>query len=235
MQLIFETDYKTRGKGFSLTLHYEALKKIKNANLRDLLITRFFSDAAQHGRYINNSTGRDSCLMDALAFIKEPALRDVLNYERKFARGVRMKNFSFADTSGNKIGLKDLKGKVFLIDFYFEGCAGCSSFAKNFEQNIYPEFQHNPNFEVLSVNTDLTRKAWLRAIQSGAYTQAASINLSTGPKGFNHPLFKHYGITAFPWVLLVNKTGNVEGFNLYGTSSADISRMITEALKEEIK
>lgn len=231
-ELMYELDYYTKGMGYPLEVQYNALKKIENANLRDILVTKFFEEAGYFQVYINNSSLKDSCLIDALKFVKEPELRAALKHQRLFAKGVKIPNFSFPDTSGMEVSLRDLKGKVYILDFYFDGCAACVVFTKRFEREIYPEFANNTDFKTLSVNTDLRRERWLSAIKSGKYTHPNSINLSTGPTGYHHPILKYYGINAFPWVLLVNKKGEILAFNVHAQSSQDLIRMIKEALNE---
>lgn len=230
LEVMYETDYQTKGRGFKLETQYDNIKSITNTELRDILITRFFEESGSFQRYINDSETRDSCLTDALRFVKQPELKGALQYQLMFVKGSKLPDFSFPDTSGKLVNLKDLKGKVFILDFYFEGCSSCAVFAKRFEKDIFPKLANNSDFKVLNVNTDLTRERWIRAIKSGAYTHPMSINLSIGKEGYNHPMLKHYGINAFPWVLLVDKEGNVITFKVIDLSTQNILKLIEDAL-----
>jgi peroxiredoxin len=232
IDMMDETNFKTKGKGYPFYVQYNAIKEAKNAALRDNMITNLFK-VPGYQKYINNTGSRDSCLNDALGIVKDPELRAVLEHQRLFGKGAKMYDFSFQDTAGNPVTLADLKGKVFIIDFYYYGCAPCASFAKRFEKDVYPEFANNPDFKVLSVNTDQTKESWLKAISSGKFTQPSSINLCTGV-AFNHPIFKKYEIQSFPWVLLIDKNGRIAEFNLQAKGTLLIKEMIRTAFNEQV-
>jgi len=232
IDMMEEINFKTKGKGYPFYVQYNAIKEIKNAALRDNMITNFFK-VTGYQRYINNRGSRDSCLNDALGIVKNPELRAVLEHQLLFGEGVKMYDFSFQDTAGNTVTLADLKGKVFILDFYYYGCGPCSMFAKRFEEDVYPEFANNPDFKVLSVNTDKTKESWIKAIKSGLYTQPSSINLCTGV-AFNHPIFKKYEILSLPWVLLVDKNGRIAAYNLQSMGALSIKEVIRTAFNEQV-
>jgi len=235
LELMFELDYRNKGKGFPFRVQYEEIKRLENISLRDILITKFFEEAGYFQKYINNSDERDLCLNDALKIVSDPELNAALHRQLLFVKGSKMPDFSFSDMDGKFVKLSDLKNKVYILDFYFEGCGSCVAFAKRFENEIYPRFVDNPDFKILSVNTDLTRDRWLKAVNSGKYTHSTSINVSTGTEGCNHPILKYYEINAFPWVLLVDRNGRVLTFNVHSQSSVDLIRMIEAALNDKFK
>lgn len=224
------TFYKNGGKKYPFHVEYDAIKKeIENAELREILSTRFF--AVGNYEYISNSQTMDSCLNDAYHIIKNGELNAVLKHRYLFSKGTKMYDFAFKDTLDRTTTLSDMKGKVFIIDFYYNGCGSCVVFAKRFADEIYPEFRSNPNFEVLSVNTDKKRESWISAIKSGLYSVPKSLNLTTGV-AFNHPIFKEYDIHALPWVLLVDKEGKVVDFYLFRKDSSEIKMLIKKALAD---
>lgn len=210
-------------------VEYDEIKKLKNKEFRDIITTRLFFKGA---RNINITKSRDSCLLDALSIIKNSELRSELIDQLLFNKGSKMTDFTFIDTLGNKLGLKDMIGKVYILDFYYYGCVPCAEFAKRFKDEIFPNFEHNPNFKVLSVNPVNTKEYWLKGIKSGLYTLPASINLTTGVEFEKYPLFKKYSITGLPWVLLIDKNGRVIDFKLQKKSTLEIKEMIQLALNE---
>lgn len=226
---LFETNYKTKGMGSPLYIQYNEIKSLKNTELRDILLTKFFEE----GRlmfYVSNYESRDSCLNDALKFVKDPELRSSLNNQLLFAKGSKVYNFSFPDSTGKRISLSDLKGKVFMLDFYYYGCGPCSIFTKEFEKKVYPEFEKNPDFKVLSIDSYDNLEIWKKAIKSGLYTLPNSINLVTGLK-FKHPIFNYYGINSLPFVLLVDKNGKLIT-RITSQTGLEITKIIREALKQ---
>lgn len=228
--LMYDTYLKNKFHMYSFSFQYNNIKKVKDKELRDILLTKYFVNG-KYSAFINNSESRDSCLMDALKVIANPELLTALNNQLLFSKGNKIYDFAFQDTTKKTVTKSNFKGKVFMMDFYYYGCGACAVFAKRFEKEIYPEFANNPNFKVLSINTDLKRETWLKAINSGLYTQPSSINLSTG-LGFNHPLLKYYKVSSFPWVILVNKDGRVVEFQLSKKSNSDLKGIIRRILCE---
>jgi thiol-disulfide isomerase/thioredoxin len=222
-----EIYYKSNGAEIPFEFQYNKIKAIKNHELRDILITQFLT-IPNFQLHISDFNKKDSCLSDALKFIKSPELVLAIKDQNKFSKGSIVYNFSFLDTTGKTVSLKDLEGNVFLIDFYGSGCGPCSGFAKNFERNVYPEFANESTFKVISVSVDKKRESWIKGMNSGLYTQKESINLNTGV-GFNHPIMKYYKVYTIPFVLLIDKNGKLIA-RLEAQSNSEIKKMIREAL-----
>lgn len=225
---MYEVYFNNKGNMSPFNVQYDAIKEVKNKELRDILLAKYFVKG-RYGRFINNWNTKDSCLNDALKIVENAEVIAALRQQLLFKRGEKMYDFSFLDSTGKNITLKDFKGKVFILDFYYYGCGSCATFAQRFEKEVYPEFAESPDFKVLSVNVDRERGAWMKAVNSGLYTQPSYLNLSTGA-AFNHPIFKHYKITSLPWVLLVNKDGRVIDFHLSGKTNLNIKNLIRQAL-----
>lgn len=228
--LSYESLFKHLDKQVTFETQYDVVKSVKNTILRDILITKFFEEGRWSAISINDFRNRDSTLQDALKYIKIPELRGKLNNQLLFSKGSKIYDFTFFDKEGKKKNLADMKGKVFLLDFYYYGCGPCSIFAKQFEREVYPEFAADTNFSILSVNTDKKRASWMSAIESRLYTQKESINLCTG-LAFDHPLFKYYNIGSLPFVLLVGKDGRLIA-RLNGQDKVETISLIRQALNE---
>jgi cytochrome oxidase Cu insertion factor (SCO1/SenC/PrrC family) len=228
----YKTFYTNKGEKYPFHIQYDALKRIQNIELRNILITKFLVE----GNYVfvNNNETRDSCIEDAIKTISNPELLTALKRNSILAKGNKFSDFSFTDTLGKKVTLNNMKGKVFMLDFYYNGCGSCAFFSQKFENEIYKEFANNSNFQVLSVNTDKKREYWMKAIKSGFYTLPTSINLCTG-SAFSHPIFKKYNIAALPWVLLIDKDGRILNSNVNTLGSEEIKKMINDALNRNEK
>jgi thiol-disulfide isomerase/thioredoxin len=224
--IAFDLYFKSKDR-YPFSVQYDEIKKVKDKDTRNILLTRLLVDGTS--LFINDVQSRDSCLYDALKIIYDPELRAALESRLLFKKGSKIDNFKFLDITGNRVGLNDLAGKVFILDFYYFGCAPCVDFGKRFKTEIYPEFANNPNFKVLSVDGADSFENWLQAIKSGIYTLPNSINLITGVK-FEHPIFKKYNVKGFPWVLLIDKEGNVIDFDVSMKSSPEIRTLIRIAL-----
>lgn len=229
MNLLREAFMKSEGNGFPFEDRYTALNTIKDVDLRNRLVTEFFIYPKLQGHIINFSK-RDSCLADAITRIKEPILQSALRDNLVFNKGSKVYDFAFKDINGTTHTLADFKGKVFMIEFYGTGCSGCANFAKQFKAEVYPEFANSPNFEVISVNLDLSKERWIKCLESGLYTQKSYVNLSAGNESINNPMFKYYNVSAIPFILLVDKGGKLISRLNNGIPSIKISSLIRAEL-----
>lgn len=228
--IMTELFLKRSGKPYSFKDQYNLIKSTKNSDLRDRLITEFImTPTLQY--HISDFQTKDSCSLDAYNTVKSTILLKAIEEQLLFSKGRKMYNFSIPDSTGRLIKLEDLRGKVFLLDIWFEGCSGCLRFAEKLKKEIYPKFSNNPDFKVVSVNMTSTEERSHRAIKSGKYTQHSYINLNIGKEGINHPMLKHFKAEklAFPFILLVDKNGNIV-YKIGNETSLPIINMIRKAL-----
>ena len=120
-----------------------------------------------------------------------------------------------ADSSETKqVSLSDLKGKVVLLDLWSYQCTGCILFANTFHKKVYPLFQNNPEFVVVSVMLgESSKEAYMRRLRSEGnvvYTFPDYTNLFGG-KGIAsaREMETYHKIEAFPTILLIDKQGKV--------------------------
>ena len=216
--------FKNRGTNFGFKEMYEELKAKYNGLLREKVLAFYLLSDDQLAGFFGGCTPDDYtyCLKDALRIIKTNWLALPVNHLLN-TRGKGAVAFNFtlpADSSGHKVSLSDLKGKVQLIDIWSYRCTGCTLFSQVFHKKIFPLFKDNPNFKVVSImvgDTDkerymfrLRRKADAFGEQYATYTYTDYINLFGGrgePGG--DALQKHYNIIAFPFLLLIDKNGNI--------------------------
>jgi|GEM_PF-4896344 len=207
-EIMEELKFESQTWNYSFQKAYNTVKAIRSDELREPLIFKLFEvDGLQ--RYVSNYDKKDSCLRDAINYIASRELKDQLRNQLVFTRGSDVLEFSFPDINGDLVGLKDLKGKVFMIDFYASGCVGCASFAKKFADEVHPEFANNKNFAVISVCVNASRDVWQREVAKGLYSQKNGIEVFTAGKGFDIPLMKYYNNNSLPFVLLVDKRGKL--------------------------
>lgn len=230
--IMHELNYKTLGEEFAFNDQYDEIKNIDDTLLRDILITKFFTQADNFQVFINDKSARDSCLYDAMQYIQVPELRSELQTQLLLTSGAEMYEFTFQDSVGNQISLNDLKGKVVMLDFYYYGCAACAIFTKKFKEEVYPVFAGNKGLIVLSVNTDKKAESWLKAIESRKYSVEGALELCTG-SAFKHPIFKYYNISSLPFIFFIGKDGRlITTYN--GESGTELIKIISAALDDSI-
>lgn len=232
VNLFREQFMRNYGQDFSFKDRYIALKEVNSIDLRDRLIAEFFLTPVRLQNHIKDFGERDSCLKDAILSIKEPLLSTALRKELLFSPGSRVYEFSFQDSTGNYVTLKDLKGKVFVIKFYGTGCAGCAEFCSQFNSDILPEFEKESDFKVLSISIDISKKIWYNTIKSRRYTGKDDIHLTAGSESARNPMFKYYNVNSIPFILLVDKDGKLIMKINNGMSSASIRKEIKIALNK---
>jgi thiol-disulfide isomerase/thioredoxin len=115
-------------------------------------------------------------------------------------------NFSLPDTNGNIIKMQDFQGKVVLLDFMFTWCPGCRSLTP-YLAKVEKEFKGNPNIVFISISTDKDIKIVKEGI--GKASVRGSIQLFTNGEGVDHQIIRHYSISAYPTLILIDKNGRL--------------------------
>jgi cytochrome c biogenesis protein CcmG/thiol:disulfide interchange protein DsbE len=140
---------------------------------------------------------------------------------------VQAPNFSLKDLGGNTVSLKDLKGKVIVLDFWSTWCVPCK---KSFPamQLAVNSYKNDPSVKFLFIHTWETTKTPIEDVkkyiaQSGFNFQVL-MDLKDG-SGRNAAV-EDYGVSAIPAKFVIDKTGNIV-FKLTGFTGTD-----ADALKE---
>jgi thiol-disulfide isomerase/thioredoxin len=105
---------------------------------------------------------------------------------------------------GHPFDIKDLKGKVVLVDFWATWCGPCRREFPNIEKN-YTEYK-DKGFEVVGVSLDQDREALEEYVKE---EKVPWITLHEKDKDGDHPAADYYGIIGIPSMMLVGKDGNV--------------------------
>ncbi|MEJ0103733.1 MAG: TlpA disulfide reductase family protein [Bacteroidota bacterium] len=204
-----------------IVLSFEDLyNKIRNnytGELRERLLTEMLVNPFQNSGLISMGRKRMVFVKDALSIIKTVEFKDKIRSATifKVMEGEPAYIFNLPDTSGKMVRLSELRGNVILMDVWFTGCTGCVIFADKVSTQIKPEFKDNPVFKIVSINTDFKKEMWLKSLHSGKYSEVDNINLqarqpSENSKSFYQiPIIKYYGLIGLPFILLIDKNGNI--------------------------
>lgn len=144
-------------------------------------------------------------LSDALSTVKSKKYADQLSMFQKSVTGQIAYNFSLPDVLGKKVTLKDFKGRVILIDFWYTGCGNCINFYKNVLSKLEQHFQNFSNVAFLTVSIDKERTFWLKSVNSGIYTSPTVVNLFTAGQGLSHNVIKNFQVESFPCLMIIGK------------------------------
>lgn len=124
---------------------------------------------------------------------------------------------------GDSLSLAALKGKVVLLDFWASWCMPCRASNKHLVK-IYSKYKPQ-GFEIYSVSVDDDRKDWEKAIAKDKITWL-QVN---DPQSGGAESAVRWNISMIPTTYLINKKGDVVGFNLEGDQ---LEKMIGKLLQE---
>ncbi|WP_343559006.1 redoxin domain-containing protein [Sphingobacterium sp.] len=126
------------------------------------------------------------------------------------AAGMPFPDFELTDLDGKRWSKTDLLGKVVFFDFYYTGCNNCVRYFKNKASKAEEYFEGNTDVVFISISIDKDLDVWRKSVESGEYNSAHSLKLYTNGLGTRHPLITGLRVTAYPFPILMGRTGLIE-------------------------
>jgi hypothetical protein len=184
------------------------LKKLKKntGELKDKLLVSCIAILEQGSGFLKI----DSCIDAALIEVKEEKYKNTLmQLQRRNMAGADVYPFGLYDENKKLVSLSSMKEKVFLMDFWFTGCAACMSCAKKIKE-LMKFYEGDSNVSFVSVCLDRDYNTWIRSLHEDIYASPGKeINLFTNGEGWDNGLAKYYDITGCPFLILVGKHGKL--------------------------
>lgn len=116
-------------------------------------------------------------------------------------------NFNLTDTNGLNHSLRDLRGKVVILDFWFTGCGACRTLVSALSK-IEGKVK-NDKIQFVSINVDQTISRWKTGI--GIFSVPSALQLYTGGQRYDHPVIKFAKVTSYPTLIVLDKEGRIVG------------------------
>ena len=155
--------------------------------------------------------------------------------------------FSFTDQNGNRITEQNMKGKVYVAEYFFTTCTGICPILNTNMKGIYRAFEHEPNFAILSHSVDpetdsvgrlrvyadsigIREEVWhmLTGRKDSLYSAARVSYLLDDPKNNNDRIENQFMHTQF--FALVDKNGRVR--KIYdGLKKAELEELKGDIVK----
>lgn len=136
--------------------------------------------------------------------------------------GVPLQFAQFINAEEKQVSLSQFKDTVLLIDLWYTGCMSCVEMAPEIKK-LSEKLKDRP-FKVISLSIDREKKKWLNSLKGGLYSSPYHVNLFTGEQGSGHPFIKHYMITGYPTLFLVDKKGLLINNTLADPRGGDLAR-----------
>lgn len=198
LRSIVSMEIKTKGNYTSAALFHEISNHYNGAveeYAKAILITKR-----------QKEEGIRELIPDLITTMEMDMLRNELHkLYTNLQTGTPLKFAQFINTEQKQVSLTQFKDTVLLIDLWYTGCMSCAEMAPEIRK-IAEELKDRP-FKVISLSIDRERKKWLNSLKEGLYSSPHHVNLFTGEQGNEHAFIKHYMITGYPTLLLVNKKG----------------------------
>lgn len=125
--------------------------------------------------------------------------------------GAHYRDIAGITPEGDSIRLSQLVqlGHVTLLDFWASWCGPCRQAIPKFKE-LYQKY-HDKGFDVISVSLDTDGKAWHNAMNKEQMPWPQFSEL----KGWNGTITQDYGIQAIPYIILLDRHGDICLLNMY--------------------
>lgn len=201
VKLILSNENRKSYKDFSFGELFNTISAKYYGQLRDTLILVAFK------KYVFGKTDETKALyLTAKNIIQDKSIKTQLT-ELMSKYNKDAFPFIFYDVNNKPHKLQDYKGKVIVMDFWFNGCVPCTMVAKAMHP-IFEKYKSRNDVVFITVGTD-QKEQWNEAVASGLYTSKGMINLHTNGKGFKDPMIVYYNFIGLPRQLIIDKQGKI--------------------------
>jgi cytochrome oxidase Cu insertion factor (SCO1/SenC/PrrC family) len=152
--------------------------------------------------------------------------KDLLARSQTLSVGEAAPRFTLPTSDNKWIDLKDLKGKVVIMDFWFTGCSPCAALVPTMEK-IHEYYKGNADLVMLNISID-QRDKWLKSVKDKIFTVGEGISAYTMGAGKNHSVIKNY-LARYPKLIVIGRDGNIYNAHMPRTESG-IKAVLDSAL-----
>jgi len=138
--------------------------------------------------------------------------------------GSKAPDFEATTPEGGKLSLKDVMGKVTVIDFWASWCRPCRG-ENPFVVEIYKKY-HKKGLNIIGVSLDKNKDAWLKAIAD----DKLEWNHVSFLKHWQDPIARQYNVRSIPQTFILDKNGVIRAKNLRRNQ---LEEKIKELLEEK--
>lgn len=133
----------------------------------------------------------------------------------------------FTALDGRAVNLKELRGKVVVIDFWATWCTPCVEALPELKA-VYDKW-HKAGLEVIGVSLDSDAAQ----LQQFVKEHRLPWPIFFDGKGWNNLFANRYGVQSIPMVWLIDKGGVLRSVNARGGLQAQVEGLLKEGMDEE--
>lgn len=130
------------------------------------------------------------------------AIRALIAEKQKLRNGQKAPDFLVENLFGEKVSLASFRGKTIYLDFWFASCGPCHLLFKSIHP-VKEKYQSDDRVVFLTISVD-NQDVWKKAITKFGVD---GYHVFTEDKLREHPIIKHYNITAYPTTFIIRPDG----------------------------
>jgi len=151
------------------------------------------------------------------------AVEQQLERNRAFEVGGQAPDFTLNTPEGEALSLKDLRGKVVLLDFWASWCGPCRQENPRVVK-LFNKYK-DKGFDILGISLDSKKERWVQAIKKDKLIWHHVSDL----KGWQNEVAQAYGVRAIPQTILLDREGKIIARDLRGPP---LESKLKEALRK---
>lgn len=217
--------YNEKPENWDVEVYYVFAKTfLKPSVVRDRILARVLLE-----NFMYNP--QKKLLDEALSIINDTYSLYHLEKLKSLIKGTPAYDFSLPDVDGKYHNAENYSGKVVFMDFWYAACGPCKSYMKSVVGPVKEHFRNNPNVVFITVSTD-SYQTFSSMVNKADFLPEGAINLYTDDEGFKHPIIKHYGITGYPYPLLIDRSGELVAM---GSELKTVESLVNHITKASLK
>ena len=137
-------------------------------------------------------------------------LQQVVARLKKTTSGAAAPDFTLPTLDGRQFALRDMPGKIKIIDFWASWCGPCRLNNPHLKR-LYAQY-HDKGLELVGISLAENRDLWQRAVEKDGlpWTQVSSL------KGWRDETARAYSVAALPAVFILDADNHIVATNLRG-------------------
>ena len=154
-----------------------------------------------------NDTGYEAYLASLDNFAKNKALEDIA----KTMINVPATDFQLKDINGTTVSLKELKGKIVIVDFWATWCGPCKASFPGMQLAVN-KYKDDPNIKFLFIDTWENGDKYLDGVKKFIADNKYTFNVLLDEKnaeGRQAKVVTEYGVEGIPTKFIIDKSGNI--------------------------